>query len=44
MDINEYKRRIIETLEQMDESDRKFLRQIFTLLRMHTERKGHEQQ
>ncbi len=40
MEIEEYKRRIIEKIKQMDESDMKFLCQILTLLRMYEKETG----
>ena len=36
----DYKNLIIEMLEYLDESDIIFLRQIFTLIKKHIERKG----
>lgn len=40
METTEYKRQIIKAIKQMGESDRKFLRQIFTLIRMYMEETG----
>lgn len=40
METVEYKRRIIEKIQQIDESDKKFLCQILLLLQMHTEKTG----
>ncbi len=40
MDKTEYKRQIIKAIEHMDEADRKFLRQILTLIRMYMEETG----
>lgn len=40
MGIEEHKREIIVFLEKMEESDRKFLNQILTLIRTHLKRTG----
>lgn len=40
METIEYKRRIIEKIEQIDETDKKFLCQVLLLLQMHMEKTG----